>query len=746
MKRPFEPTLIVFWFLSFITFSCSKAESSKDIAGDAKETGDSLEVLPDAVSYDDHTTSNEDVMDSFTPLDEGTSSEDLFETQFEDVPKEKRLFTYKVIMGVSMGANAVTIASHYPDRFDVIGAMGGYVDFRYLTHVVAYFLLGGFCPMEQILDNLDSIDDPTNPNVFCGPVKPTMPYEWEWSFNKFHYDNSGGHWGREFYFDIIEGFQFAAGNMLYNNEEHPLLPPGISLDWWNNELDKCAHPAVVSYPYNINKEYNPEGKYNLITFCDGDTVECDESSLECLEKKGAYEPDKPHHVPVRFLLAVDYNGNMKRDYGEPVVVNAMERFEDVGTDGCPDPFEDGKGGCSETRVANQGDDPNHDNFDLMKNPGGTEGDFEYEEGEPFEDFGLDGVPETVSGFKDYGEGDGVFTMHPNLEALFGQDARTFFRRAPLETLKRMTFYFDGGIRDAIHAIPVMMHLSNALKLRGIEVREYDDFTATDNSILPCATCDDYITRLKDIDVSPRIFGRNIFVRYGDPNASEQAILQGDGKHVGLVCQILNRVATFIYMALNRLPNPIIKNDGDIGGTVINTSLWSDALQNRVRYSVALPPGYDYEENKDEYYPLVIFLPGHGVGASDMIQSSLLFSALMGQGVLPRFILLAPEGQCCYVHKQTGQRFCGCEKGGKDCLDNQCKGPHETCAIADVSSSDLVQECNGGHFFMNHKTNRWGDLSASEVMRFEDALFDIISDVEAKFRVRQPEYVEVPVGF
>src|SRR5207237_10499690 len=109
---------------------------------------------------------------------------------------------------------------------------------------------------------------------------------------------------------------------------------------------------------------------------------------------------------VPFALAIDVNGNGRRDYHEPLLIQAHEPFSDVGKDGCDDAHEDGKGGCLATATAPPGTDPNHDNYDPVTNPTGTEGDGRWEPGEPFQDIGLDGVAATV----DTGEGDGVFTV------------------------------------------------------------------------------------------------------------------------------------------------------------------------------------------------------------------------------------------------------------------------------------------------------------------------------------------------
>lgn len=690
-----------------------------------------------------------DIQNEHKPED----AQDLVQDQEFGSPKlEKKRYTYRVICGVSMGANAVTIAAHHPDQFDVVGALGGYVDFRYMAHLLQYFFLGGFCPMEKIISNLDKIDTPF---AFCGPVIPTNPWEWDdWDFNHWHYGDSGGHWGRDFYLNVLEGFVMAYGNFLYHNPEHPLLPPGVPEKYLEmTDDEKCKKPIKVGKPYNYNAEYNPNGEFNLITFCDGDTpidcqslnIEpCDDSNPIYRKLKGDYDPSQPHKKPVRFMLAVDYNNNGKRDYSEPVVVNLWERFEDVGIDGCSDRFEDGKGGCNQTPSEDAGFDPNKDNFHLLENPSGTEGNFEYDDGEPFYDFGIDGVPEKVSGFKDEGEGNNVWDCTPYGRELLKQDARTFIKHADIKDLKRITWFWDGGIRDAIHALTSAYFQFNALKMRGLPTKEWDDWTDNPKSVAPNLTCEDFLSHIGEIDFSASFMGENVIVRYGKLDATPEEIAMGDGKHVGMLCQVINRLLGFFAFALHRLPNKILKADGDADGQIIYSSYWSESLKNRRRFSISLPPGYNKPENKDLTYPLVIFLPGHGMTSESMVQSGIVMNAYMGMGLLPRFILLAPEGQCCFVHKKTKVRYCGCLKEGDpfECLDPECKGKHDECKVEKIPKSELQQECNGGHFFVNHKSNSFGEKDASEYMRYEDSLFELLEFVDKNFRTRKVEEIEV----
>ena len=358
---------------------------------------------------------------------------------------------------------------------------------------------------------------------------------------------------------------------MFYNEDNPLLPPGVDVDWLN-EPDKCNNPAVVEYPYNINAEYNPKGEYNLISFCDGETkVGCDESDPpKCGSKHpryrelvGRYDPTQNYDFPVFTFLAVDYNGNGKRDYGEPVVFNVSERWDDVGVDGCSNEFEDGNGGCLEESNGHPEIDANGDDFDLEKNPRGTEGNGEYDEGEPFEDFGIDGVPQEISGVKDYGEGNGVFDYNPRYEALINQDARTFFLTADVEELKKHSYYLEGGIRDMLHALTSAKHLAAALASRGLEVKYYEDFAGQPNSIFPEQVCDDIVNLdtpeyLVNFDFSSGSFGENVLVGYGNPNLTEAELVNNNnnGKHVGDACEPLIRSGIFYTMAMSRMPDTI----------------------------------------------------------------------------------------------------------------------------------------------------------------------------------------------
>src|SRR5690606_19128643 len=105
------------------------------------------------------------------------------------------------------------------------------------------------------------------------------------------------------------------------------------------------------------REHNPDGRYPAITFCHGTSA-----------RTGDYDPTDPgaRRYVMDFALALDMNGNGKRDCAEPVVWNNRERWRDLGVDGraCVDE----PGYDPETTP-----DPARDDFDTLDNPEGTEG-------------------------------------------------------------------------------------------------------------------------------------------------------------------------------------------------------------------------------------------------------------------------------------------------------------------------------------------------------------------------------------
>ena len=212
----------------------------------------------------------------------------------------------------------------------------------------------------------------------------------------------------------------AYGNPMYDGSGEV---PGLHLELprvaKQVQGERCENPLVI--PNFYNAEYNPNGEYNAITYCDGYVRDPDGS----FEASSTLLPT-PRTGPISVVLAIDLNGNNRRDYGEPVVINAHERYNDTGIDGLTDQDEPGYDALTNP-------DPNNDNWDAFLNPTGTENNWWYDEGEAFEDLGLDGVANTG----DHGEND-FHTITPVWDETSRYDPNTLSQSVATKILDTST--------------------------------------------------------------------------------------------------------------------------------------------------------------------------------------------------------------------------------------------------------------------------------------------------------------------
>ena len=142
-------------------------------------------------------------------------------------------------------------------------------------------------------------------------------------------------------------------------------------------------------------------------------------------------------------------------------------------------------------------------------------------------------------------------------------------------------------------------------------------------------------------------GKHVYVEYGNENATEAQIDKGDGKHVGTTEQVLARILAYIVWAAQRFPEPDLDSapwDGSALSSVQH--FYSEGLQSRRRFSIALPPGYNDPEKADRDYPVIYLLHGKGQSAADFAAAGILTSSLMEDGALPKAIVVFPDGRCC----------------------------------------------------------------------------------------------------
>jgi hypothetical protein len=502
-------------------------------------------------------------------------------------------------------------------------------------------------------------------------------------------------------------------------------------------------------------------KKNNVTVCGG---QC-EGSPEYAVHRGKFEPEGKtypggtyHHTnPMVVMLAVDYNGNGIRDYGEPLPINNAERFQDTGKDGCLDAIEDGKGGCCTdadlaagkcTRPYNKSTnpDPNKDNFDTLNNPLGTEGNWLYDDGEPYEDFGIDGVKaDAGKGIPtDYGEGNGKFDYSPNFQNFLDHDLYQNLKKLIAEkgqdAMDRLNVFIDGGIRDIFNSGVVSYTMLGPLRSLGIDMKLYNHFFGYQSSIRPDITDDgDFLLEASKVDFSISKFGRNAMLLYGKPESTQREIDAGDGAHVGTPQQAVARFFMYFLYTTKRWPHADTRVY-DEAGRVEQGWYYSKSLGGARRYSAFMPPGYDKPENKDKKYPVVYFGHGYGMSAEDMSSVTLVLQTYMSDGSMPKTIVIFPEGKCCWVNRKDGSRECGCS--------DTDRGSNRVCLYDDgreklVPEADLQdRECNRGSFYLNMVSDKWGDPKNAAVMKYEDSVLDLIEHIDGKYRVRPPE--DVPV--
>ncbi len=672
--------------------------------------------------------------------------------------------TYRILAGVSMGAiGGTALGLSRPEEIDGVAALGGPLDAAFFTRMLDSFVTGGFCPRERLAElartTPTALNDPAIINA-CARPHPTLRYEHAQDFNHWHGTVNGGTFDRNSYGNLVMDLFLAYGNMFTHNPDSPFAPPGVPAAHVRQPpANFCTAPVRV--PRLFNAEYNPDGAVDAITFCDGqprmyfcrtaqEPVDfCSDprnvasplplaqeqafADTYCQAKGGAVLADKRAHQayfmahmgdvdpcraqpnPVRVMLAYDFNGNGRRDFGEPVVNNGQERFDDVGQDGCADDREDGKGGCTATGATG---DPNKDNFELDTNFGGTQGNWRRDDGEPFRDVGLDGVPSTG----DFGEGNGQYDLSPGRQKLWALDGRSNFTKLDVAGRARLNFLGDGGLRDIFNFGLMAKHVFQGIAaLRSTPTAAYRDFSE--------------IPGMKDRNsgaYSPWMgrwssVPRDLLVFYGAESPTEAQRLAGDGDHVGTNGQVLERFGTVFNWSAATWPS-LPKPPAPLGGSSFSARQRSEAflstsLGAKWEYAVALPAGYDAPENVEARYPVVYLLHGYGMEPSDFSATAVVADAFATDPQV-RFrptIYVFPYGKCCFLDAVSGARECR-EK------DDQGR--------AFEGRVGWARECNQGTFWINRS-----GYTSQDATKYGDALFELMGHIDRTYRTLPAADVE-----
>jgi S-formylglutathione hydrolase FrmB len=608
---------------------------------------------------------------------------------------EKRLFTYRAIAGISMGGNAsMSIGLRHRDRFDYIADLGGEPgpSMRYSLSMFQDYLFGGFCTADG--------DDTSHVGELCADQQrpaATDQFEIRSDFEHMTYqegDGVGLTLRRDLYMKASRDLSRALGNPAIYNHDSPYAPPGVDAAYLaRSAADRCANPTVL-HGY-FDRELNPTGELPVITFCDGG----DSQALGL----GVFDPTQPQTNPAEVLLAVDVNGNGRRDAGEPVVTTPYEPFEDVGTDGKASVDEPGYDALTNP-------DPNGDDWHALRNPRGTEGDRDHQAGEPFEDVGLDGVSDTcqVDGPPavgagpcfDFGEGNGHWDRSPGVARWYDSDVEELLGRLDDAGRRRVGIYFDAGIRDFLNAsVSANAGFGAMMGRLGLSGAIYDSFGAVSG------------TSEGGYDFSRVHFADqadNMYLRYGNPDATAQEIELGDGRHVGSAPQVINRVATAFAWLDKKLPNGDRDTEGN-GGEILPGQSFTPSTGRVTPYALFLPPGYSKPENAARRYPVVYFLHGYGQEPDDLVQLSSVFATYMVASGLP-----------------ADQRF---QKFLIVYVDGRCRPNVDSVPVPAGGDG-----CEGGTFYL--------DAPAGGFARMETNLLELMDHIDATYRTRAPEMVDV----
>jgi hypothetical protein len=414
--------------------------------------------------------------------------------------------------------------------------------------------------------------------------------------------------------------------------------------------------------------FNPGGLHPVITFCDGNGPE-----------RGIFDPAGAHTFPVEIALAVDLDGDGKRGAGEPILFWDGERFEDVGADGVASPQEP-----AYDAAANP--DPAGDDFNTLGNPLGTEGNHAWDEGEPFLDFGLDGVEVTAQGPYDLGEGNCRYDLNPALQHQrdLYDPARLLFT-LPADALAHLDFYLDVGAHDHYRFRPEVETFAGVLGTRERPVDLRRGFEA----LLPGAGGS---WDVRDIDW--RAVGRDLLVIYGSDDATAEQIAEGDGAHVGTAEQLIQRLGTLMAAVGRTWPDGDREPLSPPGAAQVVQAAYPSALLGEDRiFWIYLPPGYD--QHPERRYPVLYLLHGIGMEPELLTASVLFIEPWMNEGSLSKFIIVFPDGRC-----------------GEDCFS--------------------------GTFYVNQSGRHLPPR------RYEDSFIDeLIPFVDAHYRTRGPETLALP---
>ena len=370
-----------------------------------------------------------------------------------------------------------------------------------------------------------------------------------------NYDNPEAYPSRDTLVDMLKDLTISFGNPVYYNPVSTYYPPGIT-----------AENARVSTTLSnfFDWELNPDGSLPVITYED---------------------PDPGDWVEV--LLALDANGDGRRNLGERVLRQFHEPFVDANGNGM---------------------------FDL---------------GETFDDLGLDGV----SGTLDEGEGDGIFTYNPNHDNYLAEDPLLRAEALPFTDLQPLNLYIDAGTEDEFQFNTHAENFVQTLLGRGLSVRVENDFPKNFPGI----------SHFGEKRVYVRYPGGHVGFDEENIGLSFEQATQGiEGAIV-----VANRFTTLFSFVSDHFiggdfgtdPYEFYMYPSEIGVAYFN----SPSLNRKMKFGIYLPPGYS--RSRTNYYPVLYLLLGYNMSVEGManVWVKTALDTLISTGEMQKMIIVIPDG-------------------------------------------------------------------------------------------------------
>ncbi len=613
--------------------------------------------------------------------------------------KFTRHLTHRAVIGISMGGGGTAMfGARHHDKFDVLAPLGGPVDWTWMMHSIENNHIAGF----RTNDGVTAPTTAITAQELAQSEPPLYPYEHRQTFNQWWYEfpreGNGGRFARDEYTQIFRDLALMFGNPNGQNDAPGAenLPAGVPPDSksvvgdhpghecqvWVDPIDgdpnkakqdelsnqcpteRCKPGNQLRLTNYYDDEYNSKGTWPVITVCDGSQL--NNTAAEALSPyantwlpDGSPDLSQSNRVPLEIGLAVDYNDDGVRQSNEPIIRAGHEPWKDFGTDGKADADETGY-------VKGVNEDPAGDDYHAQFNPSGTEGDGRWQQGEPYDDFGLDGVANTPDPGKayDHGEGDGEFTASKGLATFWERDSHSIVRQWSTPpggafddaALSRTDWWVDGGTRDLFNFAVDGQHLVGALAARGRNASYYSKVAYLPGQDRGAA--DSFNAGAIPWEDVPGV----VLHRYGSVDPSAQEIKEGSGQHVGTAIEVTQRLQSALYFIGSRWPDAphtfVEPSQIDPADGASNCELIGNCTVNFKSkggrtgpVGITLPPGYANKKQQGERYPVIYLLHGYGQGPQDLEAAIVFLANWMNARTdtaatrLAKSILVYVDGRC-----------------------------------------------------------------------------------------------------